>query len=347
MIVKNEYGVWQIDLTVNGERIRKSTKTKLKPVADKIHALLESQMLLGTHGIGKPKLTLQKAFETALQSHWKGSKAEFKVVQNWTLLSKLLDTSKDVSYVTVVVVRDLTIALAKLGNSPATINRKMAVIRTLLNLCVEWGDLTHSPKIKALKEPKSRHRVLSLSEEADMITFFAGKEEFGLFQFLLSSANRLSEALKLTWFDIDTTGCTVRFTDTKSGDTLHKPFTEVMKSVLASRRHLPVPFPYSVDESEVLWNKFRRSVNMQDDPTFVIHSLRHTCASRLVAAGVDLKRVQEWLGHKSYTTTLKYAQLSDVHLLDVVKVLNVGVSVVKEFDYSLSSGSQSKVVGFK
>ena len=129
MLVKNEYGVWQIDLTVNGERIRKSTKTKLKPVADKLHALLESQMLLGSHGIGKPKLTLQKAYETALQSHWKGSKAEYKVVQNWTLLSKLLDTTKDVTYVTTSVVRDLNIALAKLGNSPATINRKLAVLR--------------------------------------------------------------------------------------------------------------------------------------------------------------------------------------------------------------------------
>ena len=81
----------------------------------------------------------------------------------------------------------------------------------------------------------------------------------------------------------------------------------------------------------------------QEDSTFVIHSLRHTCASRLVAAGMDLKRVQEWLGHKSYTTTLKYAQLSDSHLLDVVKAVNV----IKEFDYSLSSVSQSKVVGFK
>ena len=33
------------------------------------------------------------------------------------------------------------------------------------------------------------------------------------------------------------------------------------------------------------------------------HDLRHTCASMLLAAEVDLKAIQEWLGHSSYATT--------------------------------------------
>lgn len=347
MLVKNEFGVWQIDLTVDGERCRKSTRTKDKALATKLHALTESEMLKGTWGINKKTYSLKDAFADALQSHWKGNKSEFKVHQNWALLTSgekpLLNEAKDVSSVTPEVVRDLGIALAKLGNSPATINRKMAVLRTLLNLCVEWGKLTHSPKIKALKEPPSRHRVLTDNEEIYMMSFFGEQytEQAGLFEFLLSSANRLSEALKLTWFDVDFKNGVIKFIDTKSGDTLHKPMTDTMKRVLEARKGLPVPFPYSIDMVEHYWKQFRAFMNKEDDETFVIHSLRHTCASRLVQQGVDLKRVQAWLGHKSYTTTLKYAQLSESHLSDVVTALNGN----KQFDYSLTSSTESQTMG--
>lgn len=36
------------------------------------------------------------------------------------------------------------------------------------------------------------------------------------------------------------------------------------------------------------------------------HDLRHSCASLLVANGVPMKGVQEWLGHANYTTTANY-----------------------------------------
>ncbi|MGX8700692.1 tyrosine-type recombinase/integrase [Caproiciproducens sp.] len=40
------------------------------------------------------------------------------------------------------------------------------------------------------------------------------------------------------------------------------------------------------------------------------HDLRHTCASLLVAEGVDMKRIQIWLGHSNFSTTADiYAHL--------------------------------------
>lgn len=48
-------------------------------------------------------------------------------------------------------------------------------------------------------------------------------------------------------------------------------------------------------------------------PALRYHDLRHTYCSRLVAARVPLLEVQQLAGHKSYSTTLRYAHLSPDH----------------------------------
>jgi integrase len=57
--------------------------------------------------------------------------------------------------------------------------------------------------------------------------------------------------------------------------------------------------------------------------SFSWHCLRHTFASRLVMAGVDIRTVQELLGHKTIGMTVRYSHLAPKHTLAAVERLDI------------------------
>jgi integrase len=65
-----------------------------------------------------------------------------------------------------------------------------------------------------------------------------------------------------------------------------------------------------LDDVKKGWAKVVKRANLQN---FTFHDLRHTFASKLVMAGVDLNTVRELLGHADIRTTLRYAHLSREH----------------------------------
>ena len=50
-------------------------------------------------------------------------------------------------------------------------------------------------------------------------------------------------------------------------------------------------------------NKFRTILSKNNLKHIRFHDLRHSCASLLVASGVQMKNIQEWLGHSNFSTT--------------------------------------------
>jgi integrase len=64
---------------------------------------------------------------------------------------------------------------------------------------------------------------------------------------------------------------------------------------------------------------------------FRFHDLRHTFASQLLLKGGTLKDVQELLGHKTMTMTLRYAHLTQEHKKKAVNLLN-GLTASKKVD---------------
>mgnify|MGYP002035789199 CR=1 FL=1 len=58
------------------------------------------------------------------------------------------------------------------------------------------------------------------------------------------------------------------------------------------------------------FNRAAKQANIHD---LHFHDLRHTFASRLVMSGADIRTVQELMGHKTISMTLRYAHLSTGH----------------------------------
>jgi integrase len=57
------------------------------------------------------------------------------------------------------------------------------------------------------------------------------------------------------------------------------------------------------------------------------HDLRHSCASLLLANGVPMKQIQEWLGHSDFSTTANiYAHLDYNSKLDSAQAMVQGLS---------------------
>ena len=54
---------------------------------------------------------------------------------------------------------------------------------------------------------------------------------------------------------------------------------------------------------DTITRKFPDFLADNDMDEIRLHDLRHTCASLLLANGVSMKEIQEWLGHSSYNTT--------------------------------------------
>lgn len=204
------------------------------------------------------------------------------------------------------------------GNSNATINRKMAALSKLLRKAYKMGDIHSLPEFRRQKERAGRIRFLEKNEEAllfDSIQKRSG-DYFNLSVFLVDSGCRLGEAIGLRWGDIQ--DGRVTFWITKSGRSRSIPLTSRAQEAIKDQAGQPKgPFA-SIQQHQyrAAWNEAKQEVGLGDDRDVVPHVLRHTCASRLVRGGIDLRRVQTWLGHQTLAMTMRYAHLA-THDLDM------------------------------
>ncbi|MEX3008112.1 tyrosine-type recombinase/integrase [Hoeflea sp. TYP-13] len=226
-----------------------------------------------------------------------------------------------------VLLDELTIHFRKKGNRNSTINRKFASLSKILRRHHRNGGLAHLPEFKKLPERNARIRFLTREEETELFNLLGKIDNhyIQLSRFLVETGARIGEALKLNWGDIDENYVT--FWETKSYRPRTIPMSNRAKKVIKEQRvicgYKPGPFStVSYAKFRNAWNLAKEQTAMRDDQQVVPHILRHTCASRLAQSGVDIKRIQEFLGHRTLSMTLRYAHLSPKHLDVCAEALN-------------------------
>lgn len=203
--------------------------------------------------------------------------------------------------------------LRRKGNRNSTINRKLAILYKLLRKAQAMGVITRVPVYLRLRENNARVRFLTPDEEHSLFQAVRSRceDHYRLCIFLIDSGARMGEALNIKWQDIGPNSVT--FWITKSGKSRTVPLTKRAKEALMAGRRQSRIGPFAmVDYQRFLydWRAAKKVCGLEDDAQVVPHILRHTCASRLVQAGIDLRRVQSFLGHQTIQMTLRYAHLA-------------------------------------
>ena len=130
---------------------------------------------------------------------------------------------------------------------------------------------------------------------------------------------RRGEILQLKWPDVDSKNRMITIQLSKSGKKRMIPIDNTLMETLTalpSRFQKGYVFPSRVKPGQPmvdLNHTFRRLVDKVGIENVRFHDLRHTFASHLVMNGVDIKTVQELLGHANVTMTMRYSHLAPVH----------------------------------
>lgn len=189
-------------------------------------------------------------------------------------------------------------------------NRYTDFLRHIFYLAMRDGLVQSNPaaKVKRFREPAGRVRFISEGEEKLLEEKIANPLHWKMAQFALNTGLRQSEQFKLRWENIDMERRTLFIPRSKSGESRTVPLNdkalEILRS-LTSWMTSPWVFPSQNPASPMDARHFYGRVflpaleaaNLKGEVNW--HTLRHTFASRLVMAGVDLRTVQSLMGHKT------------------------------------------------
>jgi integrase len=215
--------------------------------------------------------------------------------------------------------------------SAATCNRELSALKRLINKALEWGMATTNPvpKVKPLPEPNGRTRFLSLDESRRLLEC-ATRHLRPILLTALESSMRRGEIFRMKWDDVDLKRGTIFIGEAKIGHPRYVPISDRLKATLLKLpRRLGCDFVFS-GESKIgqtgkpfidVRTSFEKACMKAGIENFRFHDLRHTAASHMVMAGVDLKTVGDILGHRSITMTERYSHLTPEHKRKAVNLL--------------------------
>jgi integrase len=306
-------GKWFIDYYYRGKRIRECAGTN-KRAAEQALSIRKAEILQGRFKI--ETLKPSPRFEHFAQDFLDWSQANKRSFQRDRCLVKNLLAAfrgKLLSEITPWLIekykKDRQAATVH-GRpiKPATVNREVACLKRMFSLAIEWGRATEHPgaKVKLLREDNKLERILTPEEQQQLLAACTDHSRPFVVT-ALHTGMRLGEILNLTWEQVDFERGYLTVTHTKNGKSRKIPMNPTLTATLkAGTKTGPYVFggqkPYGAIKTA-----FQAALRRAGISRCRFHDLRHTFASSLVAAGVDLVTVKELLGHSEIAMTMRYS----------------------------------------
>lgn len=258
-------------------------------------------------------MKLSQLLRTAALPLWKGKAYERTAYRN---VEEFINIVGDINIADVrTTTLDTWYEVQRQKVSGSTINRKLVNIHQVLKYASDREWITKIPVIKWNQESEGRVRWLEFSEEEQMFSLLQqwGEHEVSKFiRVLLETGMRRGELLALRPENIQ--GRWIRIWKNKTKTPRSVPLNDKAVEALEGFSG------WSIDINDLrrVWDRLRDDMGLREDPDFVLHSLRHTTATRLLKKTKDITKVQKLLGHKKLQTTMRYAHISDEDLYNAV-----------------------------
>jgi integrase len=329
--------IWWMSFMYQGQQVRRSTETSDRRLAEAILGKIRAQIVEGKF-FDKPKEDA-KTFSELLDRYLAEHASRRAQYRRYVIMSSNLKRFFGNPKLTQVTPKTIVAFKNKRygdGVTAATINRELAMLKKAFNLaCREWEWSKDNPvcRVSMERELNTRDRWLTEDEENRLL---AGAVPWvgDLIVFAINTGMRRGEILSLTWAGVDLTRRTVTVFRSKNGERRTIPANQTVMDLLIEKHRRKESAQGLASEvvfcSETgtpldgsnLRRGIIRAVKTARITDLHFHDLRHTFATRLVQAGVDLYKVQRLLGHKSPNMTQRYAHHYPESLRDGVEILD-------------------------
>lgn len=217
--------------------------------------------------------------------------------------------------------------------APSSRNRWQATFSLIFRVGVDNEKIDRNPAagIRRKTEANGRVRFLSDKEETRLRTAIGHRFPEFLPHFLLSihTGMWMGEQYGLRWNQVSFDRLQIHLPKTKNGHPRTIPLNTVAVAALKQMRGKGKPpvtapvFPstWSGDALQGSRGWFPTALEEAKIEGYTWHCNRHTFASRLVMAGVDLRTIAELLGHRTLQMVMRYSHLAPEHQVSAVERL--------------------------
>jgi integrase len=224
------------------------------------------------------------------------------------------------------------------GLKPATVEKIRVLFGRSFELALRWGipggEKNPVRAVPRAKFDNRRERFLTATEAKRLrvaVQASENKQLKHIVALLLLTGCRVSELLHAEWKHVDLNRRAWLIPTSKTGTSRYVPLSQAAIDVLGALRQFDgCPFVLPNPETRQpfvsikhAWQTARKAAKLYD---LRIHDLRHSAASFMINAGVDLYTVGKVLGHADHQSTMRYAHLANETLLAAVEAGAAGLS---------------------